>query len=148
MQEVEFDVSHLFEGISDTNTALLRIATGSNPAKVLIEVESTGQNLITVDKGTTYNDDGTELTIHKRNETDDHSATFTGYYTPTVDSSGDEKKEGFISGGGQGVNRIGGKASVDGNLTWEANSDHLIKMKNTSGGEADIFCKVMISEIR
>jgi len=147
MSEKDFDTSYFFEGIADTNTVLLRIVTGANPIKVMIATEATGQTLITVDKGTTYTDDGTELTINSRNETDDNPTTVTAYRTPTVDTAGTEKEEGFISGGGQGANRIGGKSTVNGLLVWAPNSDHLIKAKNTSGGEVDIFQKVIFNEL-
>ncbi len=144
--EVEFDVPHLFQAIN--NTALMRVVTGSYPIKVVLATEATGQCHITIDKGTTYTDDGTEITVYKRKETDDRTTTVTAYHTPTVDSSGTTKEEGFISGGGRGANKIGGKVEVDGGLIWEANSDHLIKVTNTSGGDVDIFNKVLIEELR
>jgi len=146
MADFEYSVTNLFESVSDTDSSLLRIKTGSAPLKALISVSSGGQALIEVEEGATFSSDGTDVSIYKRNENNDITPSMDAWYNPTVDTSGTSVADDFIPGGGRGASKIGGKAMGD-TLIWSKDTEQLVKVTNTSGSEADIFVKVLMSEI-
>lgn len=147
MAKYDYSVTHLFEDVSDTNSALLRLQTGDSGVDALIIFSSGGQCLLEVETGTTFSDDGTSETIYERNEMDAGSPSSSAWHTPTVDSSGDSQDDGWIPGGGRGVNKIGGKNGSDDSLVWSPNTEHLVKATNTSGGTSDIFVKILFNEV-
>ncbi len=147
MSNFDYSVTHLFEDVADTNSGLLRIKTGSKAVDVLIEFASDGQALLEIDAGTVFSDAGTEETVYERNELNDNSATISAYHTPSVDTSGTTEAEDWIPGGGRGANKIGGKSGGGDTLIWKSDTEHLVKITNTSGGASDLFIKVLCREV-
>lgn len=141
-----FSSSNLFTAVADTNTVEMAGVTGDTPIRLLTIVEATGQAEIEFEKGADIDTaNSTEITTQKvnRNETSDNTATSDVYYDLTVNSSGTVFAEDMVSGGGKANATIGGESSIDTRFIVEANSTHILRVKNTSGSD----CKVLIKFI-
>ena len=147
MSLFDYSATHLFEDVPTGNTSLFRIKTGSRGIDVLVPFSSDGQLLVEVETEMTFSDGGTEETIYQRNEMNDNTTNVEAYYSPTVDTTGDTIAEGWIPGGGQGANKIGGRAGEGDTLGFKPDTEHLVKLTNTSGSDSDIFVKVLFDEV-
>jgi len=136
-----FSATHLFTGVADSGVVRIVGITGDNSARLLVIIKATGEAEIEFEKGTTFTDNGTEIDAFNRNENSTNTPTTKIYHTPTVDESGTVFSEDLIPGGGQKNASIGGESSLDLRYVISANSNHLLKITNTSGAEQKIFVK-------
>lgn len=146
MADYDYSITHLFESVTDSNSALLRVKTNGNGIRGIIPVTSAGKCKIELQTGTTFSSNGTDESVYERNEKDIRTTTVDASYSPTVDSSGEVEDEEFIAGGGKGTAKVGGKVDGD-TLTWDSNIEHMIKVTNTSGSSSDIFIKMLFNEV-
>lgn len=136
-----YSATHLFSSIADTNSAEMVGITGDKDAHLMVLVKAGGKCEIDFEKGTTFTDNGTEVTAVNRNETSSNSATASIYHSPNTDSSGTVFAEDFIPGGGKQNALIGGEGGTRQEYIIEPNSNHVLRVKNTSGGAINIFVK-------
>ncbi len=136
-----YSATHLFSSIADTNSAEMVGITGDKDAHLMVLVKAGGKCEIEFEKGTTFTDNGTEVTAVNRNETSGNSATTSIYHSPNTDSSGTVFAEDFIPGGGKSNALIGGEGGTKNAYIVESDSNHVLRVKNISGGSINIFVK-------
>jgi len=137
-----FSANHLFTGIADTDSSEIIEITGSKAAHLFVLVKSTGGAEIEFEAGTTFTDNGTEITAVNRNETSSRTPTTTIYHTPTVDVAGTIFSHGLIPGGGGRFTKMGGEVG-ESEFIIAPNTNHLVSVTNTSGSDSKILIELI-----
>lgn len=140
-----FSANHLFTGISDTNSVEMVGITGSKAAHLIVLIKSNGEAEIEFEKGTTFTDNGTEVTAVNRNETAKRTAKATIYHTPNVNSSGAVFSYGLIPGGSGKFTKVGGEVGQS-EFIIAPNTNHLASVTNTSGSDSKILIEFIWAE--
>jgi hypothetical protein len=134
-----------FLAVADDATVRVRFLTSANKEfHYGVEITAEGKALVKELEGTTYTDNGTEITPVNNNRSSSSVAELTAYHTPTVDVAGDELTpgNGILLVGGLGPNSIGGDIKPGEEFIAKVSTDYVIEVQNKSGQAKDITIEI------
>ena len=146
MCENHFISGHLFMNVLDQGFVYLHIMTGACEVTLDAFVESGGDAVGVMLKGTTYSSDGTSVPVFNNHEDSDREATFTVFHTPTIDVLGTEiepeklifatLKNELVGSSGDATPRLLG-----------LNENYLLRVQNISGETKNISILIGAMEV-
>ena len=142
-----FTVSHWFDNIGAVGSAMLRIIPGANKelhATASVSAEATGRFQIV--EGSTYQGEGTLITIYDKNRTTANTSDATCRHTPIVADIGTMIYDSYIPGGTK--QRAIGSVRTNGE-EWilKKSTDYLFTYINLGGADKDASIEIEFYEV-
>ena len=132
-------------GVLNQGYVYLHIATGAKSITLDAFVESSGDAIGTMLKGTTYSDDGVSVPVYNNNENSDRQATFTVFHTPTINVLGTQNEPKKLIFATLKNELVG--SSGDATPRYLApNSNYLLRIQNISGETKNISILIEVME--
>ena len=142
-----FFSGHLFLAVANNAYADLRIVTGTKNIGLTIVIDAGGVAIAQLFKGTTYSVVGTSVPVYNNNEVSERDASFTVFYTPTINVAGNVNSPKMMIFGCEKNRSLSslGRASIPRLL--EINTEYLVRVQNIFESAINIGITLEVVEV-
>jgi hypothetical protein len=145
-----YTFGYTFIDVANAASAELHFVTAATHSiHYAVRITSEGKSYAFIYRGSTYTDDGTEITPVNNNCASSNTAATTVYHTPTVNVDGTllTAENGILIAGGLGPQSVGSDVRSNDERVAAVSNDYLVRVTNVAGTDKDITIQVAGYEV-
>lgn len=139
--------SKFFSDLADNASAELRVTAGVSKAlHITISIATEGNAEVYIYEGTTYNVNGTAVTVYNKNRVSTNTTDAAVKHTPTINVLGANIFQAFLPGGTK-KEAVGGVRTNGQEWIFKKGIDYLIRVTNRGGADKDVSIETEYYEV-